>query len=88
MDIRRPAKSLRDHGVVAQYPDGTSVYANAGEISFSNQQRPPVRSIEIGAVDRAAEVGNEHSTAVHQFAESDSLFGFSPFISLSSSAVI
>src|SRR3984893_10954350 len=63
---------------------------SAGEVSFSNQQRPQVRPIEIGAVDRAAEVGNEHSTALqvqsqadafHQMCEKDlrllAIFGLS-----------
>src|ERR1700720_2413803 len=44
---------------------------NAGEVSFSKQQRPPVRPIEIGAVDRAAEVGNEHSTALQVQSQAD-----------------
>src|SRR3984957_12278049 len=63
---------------------------NAGEVSFSKQQRLPARPIEIGAVDRAAEVGNEHSTALqvqsqadafHQMCEKDlrllAIFGLS-----------
>src|SRR5580693_8819254 len=63
---------------------------NASEVSFSKQQRLPVRPIEIGTVDRAAEVGNEHSTALqvqsqadafHQMCEKDlrllAIFGLS-----------
>src|SRR5579872_5597327 len=44
---------------------------NAGEVSFSKQHRPPVPPIEIGAVDRAAEVGNEHSTSLQVQSQAD-----------------
>jgi hypothetical protein len=42
-----------------------------GEVSFRNQQRLPVRPVEIGAVDRAAEVNNEHSTAFQVQSQAD-----------------
>ena len=44
---------------------------NAGEVSFRKQQRPPVRPIEIDAVDRAAEVSNEHSIAFQVQSQAD-----------------
>ena len=46
---------------------------NAGEVSFSIQQLPPVGPIEISAVDRAAEVGNEHSTTLQVQSQADGL---------------
>src|SRR5262249_7932746 len=43
---------------------GRQLYiCNPGQVAFASQQRLLVRSVEIGWVDRASEVGDKHATA-------------------------